>query len=124
MRLIESYGIGMGKIMGSYNASAAKPQIMVSSGAFKMILPNMNQIVSEPNETIGIGKKSEPDNEHRLLDLFRKKKKMTRPEVEEALNVSLSSARRYLQKLINEGFIISEGLGKNTVYVLIAKERK
>ncbi len=124
LRLIESYGIGMGKIMGSYNASAAKPQIMVSSGAFKMILPNMNQIVSEPNETVGIGKKSEPDNEHRLLDLFRKKKKMTRPEVEEALNVSLSSARRYLQKLINEGFIISEGLGKNTVYVLVAKERK
>ena len=123
LQLIESYGIGMGKIMGSYNAFPSKPQVMVSSGAFKVILPNMNQTVPETKATVSNVRKGTLNKEQTLLALFKKEKKLTRPEVEEALGVSLSSARRYIQKLIHDGYISCEGQGKNTVYVFAESDQ-
>ena len=113
LQLIESYGIGM-----------SKPQVMVSSGAFKVILPNMNQTVPETKATVSIVRKGTLNKEQTLLELFKKEKKLTRPEVEEALGVSLSSARRYIQKLIHDGYISCEGQGKNTVYVFAENDQQ
>ena len=42
LQLIEAYGTGMRKIMGAYAGAASQPQIMTTSNAFKIVLPNMN----------------------------------------------------------------------------------
>ena len=129
LHLIEAYGIGMGKIMGAYEASAARPLVRVSSGAFKIILPNMNQPLPEPETTYSMARESSMaqestlSTEQALLELFKRNKKLTRPRVEEALGMSISSARRYLQKLIQSGYIVCEDQGKNTVYVLVDRNR-
>lgn len=119
LQLIESYGTGIGKIMSSYGDSEAKPQVQVSPGAFKMVLPNQNQTApgkqNVPTET----KRKTKRQEQALLDLLLKKKRVTRAEAEASLGVSISTARRFLQKLMQDGTVRCEGNGRNAVYVLV-----
>lgn len=70
-----------------------------------------------------MARESTLSTEQALLELFKRNKKLTRPRVEEALGMSISSARRYLQKLIQSGYIVCEDQGKNTVYVLVDRNR-
>ena len=44
LTLVEAYGTGVPKIMRNYADYAAKPQIEVSDNAFKITLPNINEI--------------------------------------------------------------------------------
>lgn len=119
LQLIESYGTGMGKIMSSYSEFTAKPQIQVSTGAFKVTLPNQNKTTSAEKPQIPNRIEKTSKKERMLLDLFREKKKLTRSEVEDALGVSVSSARRYLQILLRQGQIDCVGSGKNAVYLFV-----
>ena len=122
LQLIESYGTGMGKIMSSYNGSMLKPNIQVSSGAFKITLPNQNQEFNESKAPYSTMRKSTSKKERslaELLDLFRKEKLLTRVEVETAIDVSTSTAIRFLNDLIQDGYIVCKEKGKNTVYVLV-----
>ena len=122
LQLIESYGTGMGKIMSSYNGSVSKPNIQVSPGAFKITLPNQNQGFNESKKPHSATRKSTSKKERslaELLDLFRKEKSLTRASVETALDVSTSTAIRCLNGLIQDGYIVCKGKGKNAVYVLV-----
>ncbi len=119
LKLIESYGTGMGKIMGSYSDSPIKPQIHISSGAFKIILPNQNQEITKNSISYTKPQKREIKTEQKLLELFKNNKTMSRLEVEQKLGISTSSARRILDKLIKEGYIVSSGTGKNHIYVFV-----
>ena len=142
LNLIETYGTGMGKIMGAYSngATEASPQVQVTTGAFKIVLPNMNQDQgqlsrdqrqfyghgyasdqgeAELNEGVAKYRKKVLDKEQLLLQLFYSEKRLKRPEVEDALGVSTSTARRILLKLIQKGHIVCEGEGKSSVYVLV-----
>ena len=110
LQLIESYGTGMGKIMSSYSGADRMPRIQVSTGAFKVVLPNQNE--GQPAKTRQLG-----ETERALLDLFKKEKSLTRAEAEEALGVSPSTARRLLLKLKDGGWIVCKGQGKNSVYI-------
>lgn len=119
LQLIESYGIGMGKIMSSYNGAPIKPQILVSSGAFKVVLPNLNAAAADTTLDTSTARPGVTAKEKTLLDLFKKQKQLTRADVEETLGVSVSTARRFLQKLIQNGQITCSGKGKNAVYTLV-----
>ncbi len=114
LQFIESYGTGMGKIMSSYTECSQNPQVQVSSGAFKIILPNMNTAKETlPTKSVHI---KVTEKEQVLLDLFKEKKKLTRAEVEKAIGVSTSTARRLLLNLTDRGHIRAVGKGKNAVY--------
>ena len=119
LRLIESYGTGMSKIMGSYDEAGMKPQVLVTSGAFKVVLPNQNQPSVYVNKQTVKTRPSAVSREKALLDLFMKEKRLTRAQVEEALGVSVSTARRLLMKLIEDGTVVCERNGRSAVYVLV-----
>ncbi len=121
LQLIESYGTGIGKIMNSYLESGCRPQIQVTSGAFKIVLPNQNETLGASKNQFAGSKEDEGGKEKRLIDLFSKEKKLTRVKVEEELGVSLSTARRLLLKLIENGTIVSQVRGKGTLYMLTSK---
>lgn len=114
MGLIEAYGTGIKKIMSSYQNSFVKPEIIVSSGAFKFILPNQNIIVLND-----VSKDSIKDNKEKLiLNILSDKSFHSRLEFEKVLGVSTSTIRRILQKLIKEELVAIKGEGKNTLYYL------
>lgn len=43
MRLIESYGTGIGKIIRLYSSEGKEPQFETAKGAFRVTLPNRNE---------------------------------------------------------------------------------
>ena len=126
LRLIESYGTGIGRIMGSYRNHKAKPLIQVSSGAFKITLPDMN--FSSPENSVCADNAPEYDvriktKEQVLLELFRRKKILTRAEIEEYLGFSASTAVRLLNSLLQKGLLKSKGNGKNKKYICSFNEQ-
>jgi ATP-dependent DNA helicase RecG len=108
LTLIEAYGTGMPKIMRSYEGFAAKPNIEVTDNAFKITLPNTNEIPEKAflNE-----------NESSVLNLFKEKDFIVRKDIESALEVSQTMAVRILKSLADKGEIRAIGGGKNTRYL-------
>ncbi|MCL2322125.1 MAG: hypothetical protein FWC47_08485 [Oscillospiraceae bacterium] len=119
LTLIEAYGTGMPRIMRSYNGFDASPKIETSSNAFKITLPNVNEI-SKSNflyEKEAIYRTDFlTESESIVLNLFRNKGYITRKEVEVNLNVSQAKAVRILKGLVEKGKIRIVDQGKNTKY--------
>ena len=108
LTLIEAYGTGMPKIMRSYGNYAVKPQVEVTDNAFKITLPNINEI---PEKTVL------SENERSVMALFNSKDSIVRKEIEAVLSVSQPMAVRILKGLVDKGEIRPVGSGKNTRYV-------
>jgi len=109
LTLIEAYGTGMPKIMQSYEGFATKPQIKVTDNAFKITLPNTNEVseraLLNENESVALG-------------LLKDKDFIVRKDVESTLSLSQTVAGRVLKGLLNKGEIRVIGSGKNTRYIL------
>ena len=99
----------MPKIMRSYEKIALKPHIEVTDNAFKITLPNINEITEKAllNE-----------KECSVMALFEGRDSIVRKEVKADLSVSQPMAVRILKGLIDKGEIRAVGGGKNTRYVL------
>lgn len=109
LALIEAYGTGVPKILKAYQGERIQPKIEVTENAFKITLPNRNEMPG--NETMmGI--------EAEILTLLRKQPELTRREVETTLELSQTAAGRYLKKLVTNGLLEAVGKGKNTRYRL------
>lgn len=115
MGLIEAYGTGINKIMSSYEASRRKPEIIITSGAFKFILPNRR---GTPANTVkeDVASYVEAERENIVCSILSDHLPHTRLEIEKALGISTSTTRRILQKLMDEGKISSTGTTKNVMY--------
>jgi ATP-dependent DNA helicase RecG len=109
LTLIEAYGIGIPNIMQSYEGYAAKPQIEVTDNAFKITLPNINEITSKALLS---------ENERTVMALFEEKDSIVRKDIETALSNSQTMAVRLLKGLLDKSEIRAVGGGKNTRYVL------
>jgi len=112
LRLIEAYGTGIPKIMRSYADCFVKPEIKVTSNAYKITLPNRNVNSNKTN-----GKASFTENDIKVIALFKKKTEIVRKDVESALSVSQAMAVRILRGLIDKKAIKVIGEGKNVRYV-------
>lgn len=75
MKLIESYGTGVGKICRTYQNCERKPVFETAGGAFRLILPNMN--VSEKTT-----ESSDDNYETLIIEHVRKNGYITRSETE------------------------------------------
>lgn len=112
LQLIESYGTGMQKIMSSYKNSDENPNVQVTPGAFKFVLPNQNNtILIDATTTLD-------EKEQVVLDLFKDQEYITRSDIEKMLGVSTSTAYRIIQKLISCGKLKSSGGTRNAKYSL------
>ena len=109
LTLIEAYGTGMPKIMRSYNAFDAKPKIETTDNAFRITLPNVNEV----SPVIAL-----TENESAIMQLFETEAVIIRKDIEKALGVSQTMAVRLLKELVSKGQIRALGGGKNTRYVL------
>ena len=109
LTLIEAYGVGIPNIMQSYAGYAAKPRIEVTDNAFKITLPNINEIT--PKALLS-------ENESAVLGLFKMNDSIARKDVEVALSVSQPMAVRLLKGLADKGALRTVGGGKNTRYTL------
>ena len=109
LTLIEVYGTGVPKIMRSYEGHGAKPHIEVTENAFKITLPNINEIT--PKVHLSEGERS-------VLALFKDRNHVVRRDVEAALSISQTMAGRLLKGLTDKGEIRAIGGSRNTRYTI------
>ena len=121
LQLIEAYGTGMRKIMGAYAGAASQPQIMTTSNAIKIVLPNMN-FTPTAAETPAANSKEAPAASHsredEILRFLAEHPSITRREVQALLGVSQSTAGRILKEMMDKGQIISHGASRAFRYEL------
>lgn len=131
LELIEAYGTGLNKIMQAYADCPQKPQIIVSSNAFKIILPNRNskKPVKQYPETVhqnttpyqisrtraALPHTLKPEAQTVLL-LAENHHAISRKDVQEQLGLSQTSAGRLLKQMVDNGLLHQQGNGKNTKY--------
>ena len=108
LTLIEAYGTGVPKILRSYEGLSVSPQIEVTDNAFKIVLPNTNEII----EKLLLN-----ENESAVMALLKEKNAIVRKDVETDLGVSQTMAIKILKGLVDKGEIRAVGQGKNTKYV-------
>lgn len=108
--------------MNAYESAPHKPQIEVSTNAFKIVLPNIN--FAERTEGIPLAESSasEGEKEIKIVSYVEQHGSASRAEIQELLNISLSSANRLIQALVGKGTLKREGAGKNTRYLLHQKK--
>jgi predicted HTH transcriptional regulator len=103
--------------MSSYSGHDEKPEVLVSSGAFKIVLPkqDFSSKPSSKNET----KSNETEKrENIVFSILKDHKPHSRKEIETELGVSISTTRRLLQQLLDSKQIIATGSRKNVRYLL------
>lgn len=113
MKLIESYGTGIGKIERAYKECKIKPKFETAKGVFRVTLPNRN--VEEKNES------SNTDERKLILEYANKNKKITRKEVEKLIGAGTTKAFRLLKELCQYKLLIKQGSGKQIYYVSTLK---
>ncbi len=112
MKLIESYGIGIGKIIGAYKDARVKPTLETAQGAFRVILPNMNVTANAPITPI-----AELEKAHALVfDYLEKRPRITRKELETLLAIKTTRASIILKEMLALGYLEKVGNGKNISY--------
>ncbi|WP_298014072.1 RNA-binding domain-containing protein [uncultured Megasphaera sp.] len=122
LQLIEVYGTGVKKIMNAYADEPVKPQFMATNNAFKIILPNVNFRSKAVEAPMIVGEMAVPfrtSDEAKIMQLLEEKKRITRKEVQNLLDVSQSTAGRILKTMADRGQIIQRGGGRTTRYELV-----
>lgn len=123
MRLIESYGTGIGKIQRMYNSVEKKPKFETAKGVFRVTLPNYNEHavvqkvaqwqVDLPNVQMLL------ENQKEMIVAYALENgQVTRKEVEDLLEVGSTKAFRLLKELCDAGKLKAEGKGKLSRYVV------
>lgn len=108
LKLIESYGTGISRILESYY-DKAQPLFLPEASSFLTVLPNLHAS-EKRTETLS--------PESRVLDLLAVKKEISRKDVELLLGCSGFPARKVLMSLLSQGKIRVTGKAKATKYVL------
>ncbi len=106
MKLIESYGIGISRIIGDYKGTNLKPDFTSVQGAFRVVLPNCHYNTTPLSET-----------QEKVMEYLKNHEKITRIELESLLHVKLTRANAILKELLDANLIQKDGSGKNTVYI-------
>ena len=106
LKMIETYGTGIPRMLKAYQNNLLKPNIELSTNVFKVTLP-MIETTAGYDEELG-----------EVLELFNKQELLTRSEVEAALGISRSKAANLLSQLVTAGKIAVSGAGRNTKYQL------
>ncbi len=124
--LIEAYGTGLSKIIESYDGVPEKPVISTTKNSFKVVLPNVNakyetsaslastQITASSTHVL-----KTDDREQRVIAYIQEHGAITRPEAEELLNVSASTASRLINKMLKSGKLLQSGNARGISYTVV-----
>ena len=130
LKLIESYGTGIGRILESYEGKQVQPSFSIEAASFVVTLPRCSD-EEGPNCSASVVREAAAlayeynmgvvPPEERVLGLLRRKKEITRKDVEGLLGCSGFPARNVLNNLLQEEKIAVVGKGRATKYVLRVK---
>ena len=134
LKLIESYGTGIGKIYRAYQDCERKPELIITPNTFKLILPNRN---SEQDKSEKERKRKSTysyppifpsydnrlmEQEHRykalslqkkmVLSYLEEHKSMSEKELQELLQIRKTRAYLLSREMREEGLIVIEGRGE------------
>ncbi|MCQ2508727.1 MAG: putative DNA binding domain-containing protein, partial [Dorea sp.] len=134
MKLIESYGTGIGKAKKAYDASDKKPVFETAKGAFRVTLPNRNEGVVEPKTSMylkespasygeaslyeaGISNPSSYtipylDEKRKISEVIKVQGVISRKEVEQLLHVGTTKAFHLLKEMCEDGTLSTIGNGR------------
>lgn len=113
LRLIESYGTGIRRIYKLYEKCGAQPVIEVTSNAFKIVLPNMNEaLVAVPAE------RAITDQMQKIIDYITANSRATDAELEKLLDVKRTRIYNLTHQMQEMGLLRIEGRGKEKRYAL------
>ena len=140
LKLIESYGTGIGKIYRAYKDCAQKPELIITSNTFKLILPNRNSeqdksekerkrksTYSYPPIFPSYGNRlMEQEHSYKPLSLQKKTvlsyleehKSMSEKELQELLQIRKTRAYLLSREMQEEGLIVIEGRGEKKIFRL------
>lgn len=119
MRLIESYGTGIGKINRGYRQKKKAPKFETAAGVFRVTLPNNN----EEERTAGSvpvpkpEKKPEKDEKAVVMEYVLEHGSITRQQAEMLIQAGSTKAFKILKALCAEDKLSAEGHGRQVRYV-------
>lgn len=113
LNLIEAYGTGIPKIMAAYDENSIKPKIEVTDNAFKISLPNINNLSSSFSSE---QKDFLSTRENQVMQLIDQKGYIQRKDVELALEISQQTSVLLLRNLVEKGLVKKVGAGKLVKY--------
>ena len=121
LKLVESYGVGISKIMNSYADFSLKPKIEIGPNSFKITLPNVNYY--KDKEFIIPSRIDDKTNnlsktEKMVVYYLQKNKKASRYNIQTAIGKSQTSTIVVLKSLLEKKIIIRLGNNRNSVYKL------
>lgn len=110
LKYIESYGMGIRKILSLYSDSSVKPSITVTPNSFRISLPNRNS---------GIVVTSAVPNQYQaVIDHLKEQGSMTVEELQELLDIKRTRAYNLYKKMEAEGYIKVSGRGTGKIITL------
>jgi ATP-dependent DNA helicase RecG len=116
LKLVEAYGTGLLKIMGSYEDAAVKPLIEATEHAFKVTLPNMNR---QPVVTKSKPEVFASERENLVLSLLKNQNFIVRKDVETAVGIAQPTAIHLLREMVDKGLLKKIGSGKKVKYQIM-----
>lgn len=127
MRLIESYGMGIGKIMDCYQGQKRQPIIEAVEGAVRVTLPNMRWPQKQDSSSLS-AMEDLPRTSHsavykthqqQILEHLRKYGVSTRSDFETLLQLKTTRVANILKQMVADGQIQRIGQGKKSRYAPI-----
>lgn len=113
LKLIEAYGTGMPKIMSSYEGSGLEPKIEVTNNAFKITLPNRNAA----EKKVTAASITRRNNEQQIMEFVERNGFIVRSDVDSLLRVSQATASRILKRMVADGLLYQDGIGRKTRFL-------
>jgi len=114
LELIESYGVGIQKIMESYANAPEKPTIEPAPASFVMTLPKLQAAKSNLP--------TEEELKNAVMDLISQRGVISRQDVEQFLRISKHPAIALLNNLLEDGRITKSGAARAVRYMKNEKE--
>ena len=122
LKLVESYGTGVRKILRLYNDFSKKPEFKTAEGAFTVLMYNRNEKAAEESIKNVINcarsRDSVDDLKEKIAAYVNTHGEVTRKEIEEEFQFGTTRAFTYLKMLCEEGAIVQHKHGRMTVYTV------
>lgn len=120
MRLIESYGTGIGKIERAYKKNQSQPEFETAKGVFRVTLPNRNeeQIAEAQLNDSKKNVFSFDDQKNLIIQYVRKNGSITRKEAEDLIGAGTTKAYRLLKELCEENQLEQNKNGRLSSYTI------
>lgn len=120
MRLIESYGTGIGKIERVYKSNLLQPEFETAKGVFRVTLPNRNEEHDSNIQSYSVNNGDISLNEQKklIIQYAKEKGSVSRKEVENLIGAGTTKAFRILKELCEAKQLEQTGTGKLRTYVI------